>query len=58
MHSLQNKVLGLVPQQSPPSNIHPALFVSSSQYPSPIQSGWVLSQPNIKCKGYIDIEVS
>ena len=35
----------LFPQQSPPSKWQPALFVSSSQKPSPIQLGLLLKQP-------------
>ena len=46
--SEQYAVLTLGPQQSPPSKPHPALLVSSSQTPSPIQCGFELSQANIQ----------
>ena len=46
--SEQYAVLTLGPQQSPPSKPQPALLLSSSQLPSPIQRGFKLSQARMQ----------
>ena len=47
-HSEQYAALISGPQQSPPSKPQPAVFVSSSHQPSPLQLGFELSQAGIQ----------